>query len=391
MTTPLIVNGVTYNYPETGNTLWGKAATDWAAAITSNTLQKTGGSFIVSADIDFGPTGGLKSIFHSGRGLVASTGLFRAENDVALAWRNAANTGNITLRTNTSDSLVLDTPSQAAAFVVSPTGALTVTGAVTAASFTGAGTGLTNIPNSATTATTAATPNTIVLRDGSGAASVVASTAVALQTGRTISASGDASGTSAAFDGTAPVTIPLTLATVFSSPGSDLFRRFTINAKGLVTASSAVTPTDITTALGYTPLGPGAGPATANLDMGGFKVVSLGTPTADTDAATKLYVDTQLVGANSGLTVVTDNTGTTTVANGQLRACLYTAGKTTCALPVTPTPGMIVGIGNYTGRIDLVVLRNGTRIMALDQDLTIDSYATVTLKYIDAANGWVII
>jgi hypothetical protein len=392
MTIPLNVNGVTYNYPETGNTLWGKAATDWAQAITSNTLQKSGGSFIVSSDIDFGPTGGLKAAFFSGRsGLAATTGLFRAENNVFAAWRNAANTGNLTLGVDSSDNFVFSSVTTPNTLVLTSAGNLTALGTVSASSFTGAGTGLTGIPNSATTATTASTPNTIVLRDGSGAASVIASSATVLQTGRVLSVSGDATGSSPAFNGSAAVSIPVTLATVNLTPPTAAFVRITANGKGLITSTSAVTPTDITTALGYTPLGPGAGPSTANLNMGGYKVINMAAPSADTDAATKLYVDNQVVGANSGLTVVFDSTGTTTVANGQLRACLYSAGATTCTLPVSPTAGMIVGVGNYTGRTDLKVIRNGAFIMALDQDLTIDSYATVTLKYIDAANGWVII
>lgn len=48
------------------------------------------------------------------------------------------------------------------------TGALTATSTVTASSFSGSGASLTNIPNSATTATSANTASTIVARDGSG-------------------------------------------------------------------------------------------------------------------------------------------------------------------------------------------------------------------------------
>ncbi len=67
-----------------------------------------------------------------------------------------------------------------------------------------------------------------------------AGTATALATGRTISATGDATGTSAAFDGTAAASVPLTLATVNSNVGSfgsaTQVPAITVNAKGLVTA-----------------------------------------------------------------------------------------------------------------------------------------------------------
>ncbi len=59
---------------------------------------------------------------------------------------------------------------------LSGTGNLTVTGAVAATTFSGTGASLTGIPNSATTATSANTPNAIVARDGSGNFSVNAIT-----------------------------------------------------------------------------------------------------------------------------------------------------------------------------------------------------------------------
>jgi hypothetical protein len=51
---------------------------------------------------------------------------------------------------------------------ISTIGSITATTSITAATFTGSGVGLTNIPNSATTATSANTGNAIVTRDGSG-------------------------------------------------------------------------------------------------------------------------------------------------------------------------------------------------------------------------------
>jgi hypothetical protein len=94
-----------------------------------------------------------------------------------------------------------------------------------------------------------------------------ASTATALATGRTFSVSGDATGTSSAFDGSANATIPVTLVTVNSSPQTDAFRRITVNSKGLVTATSAVTAGDITTALGYTPVNKAGDTMTGNLTI----------------------------------------------------------------------------------------------------------------------------
>ncbi len=99
-----------------------------------------------------------------------------------------------------------------------------------------------------------------------------AATATALATGRTISVSTDATGTSASFDGTGNATIPVTLATVNGNVGT--FGSATqsaviaLNGKGLATSASNIT---ITPAIGsITGLGSGvatflATPSSANL------------------------------------------------------------------------------------------------------------------------------
>ena len=83
------------------------------------------------------------------------------------------------------------------------------------------------------------------------------STATILQTSRSITATGDAAWT-VNFDGSANASSTLTLSTVNSSPVSDQFVKTTVNGKGLVTATSAVTSGDITNTLGYIPARAGA-------------------------------------------------------------------------------------------------------------------------------------
>jgi hypothetical protein len=73
----------------------------------------------------------------------------------------------------------------------------------------------------------------------------ITGSAATLTTGRTLSATGDATGTSGSFNGSANFSIPLTLATVNASPQTDQLRKITVNGKGLVTATSAVADTDI--------------------------------------------------------------------------------------------------------------------------------------------------
>ena len=86
-----------------------------------------------------------------------------------------------------------------------------------------------------------------------GADAATADTALKLTNARTIGLSGDGTW-SVSFDGSANASAALVLANVNASPQADTFRRWTVNAKGLVTASSAVGSADITGALGYSPV-----------------------------------------------------------------------------------------------------------------------------------------
>ena len=111
------------------------------------------------------------------------------------------------------------------------------------------------VANSATTATNANTASTIVARDASGnfsagtitaALSGNASTATTWQTGRTIALTGDVTGTSVAFNGSANLSFAATLAnsgvTAGSYGGNNAIPSLTVDAKGRVTVASTVTP-----------------------------------------------------------------------------------------------------------------------------------------------------
>lgn len=78
---------------------------------------------------------------------------------------------------------------------------------------------------------------------GKASTAGTADTAAALQTGRTITLSGDATGTSPAFDGSQNVTIPVVLAN--SGVVAGTFTKVTVNAKGLVTKGEALVASDI--------------------------------------------------------------------------------------------------------------------------------------------------
>lgn len=106
MSVTLTVNGVSYAYPSTGDQSWGDAATNWASAVTSGMLQKAGGSFTLTAEVDFGSSYGLKSTYLKSRATnPASSGQVRLGNTEGVYWRNAANNADLPLTVTASDRL----------------------------------------------------------------------------------------------------------------------------------------------------------------------------------------------------------------------------------------------------------------------------------------------
>jgi len=105
---PLTVGGATFNYPQNFDTNWGVDATGWAQAVTNNMLQKTGGAFPLTADVNFGASFGLISPYFTSHAANPSTvGTLRlASADPGIGFRNAANSGNLILTTDASDDLV---------------------------------------------------------------------------------------------------------------------------------------------------------------------------------------------------------------------------------------------------------------------------------------------
>lgn len=106
MATSLVINGVSYLYPDTGDQSWGTVASAWAAAVTTGTLQKAGGTFTLTADANFGANFGLLSkYFTSITANAASTGVLRLANTESVSWRNNANGADIALAKDSSDRL----------------------------------------------------------------------------------------------------------------------------------------------------------------------------------------------------------------------------------------------------------------------------------------------
>lgn len=106
MATNATLNGVVYSIPAEGDSNWGTNLSNYFIAIASSVLQKTGGTFTLTADTDFGATYGLKSAYYKSRATnPASAGQIRLGNAEFIKWRNAANSADLGLKVNASDAL----------------------------------------------------------------------------------------------------------------------------------------------------------------------------------------------------------------------------------------------------------------------------------------------
>ena len=134
-----------------------------------------------------------------------------------------------------------------------------------------------------------------------GSISGNAATATKLATSRTISVSGDADG-SASFDGSANANIAITLDTVNADVGT--FTKVTVNAKGLTTAASQASLSDLSS-------------PTGDFSFANHKLTNLADPVSDQDAATKYYVDSVAQGLDVKASVKAATVGNITLSGAQ--------------------------------------------------------------------------
>lgn len=105
MSTSIVFNGIGYSIPLSGDS-YGDDLSNYLVAIASGALQKTGGTFTLSGEINFGASYGLKLPYiKSQASNPSSSGVVRLGNTESVSWRNAANNADISLNVNASDKL----------------------------------------------------------------------------------------------------------------------------------------------------------------------------------------------------------------------------------------------------------------------------------------------
>lgn len=168
------------------------------------------------------------------------------------------------------------------------------------------------------------------------------------------------------------------------TPVTSSFVKITTDAKGRVTATTAPIASDVTTALGYTPVNKLGDSMSGPLNMGGQLINNIASPVGSSDAANKSYVDSVASGLDP---------------KGSVRA----ASTTNLALTGTQ---VVDGVSLLAG--DRVLLRaqtdatqNGIWVVAAGSwaraadgvpgtTLTAGAYVFVTEGAVNANSGWVL-
>ena len=108
MATTVSVAGSSYSVPQEGDSSWGNDVTNLLIQLATSTkvLQITSSSFPLNQDLSFGVSYGLKTAYIKSQAVNPSgSGILRLGSAESVAWRNTANSADLSLAINGSDRL----------------------------------------------------------------------------------------------------------------------------------------------------------------------------------------------------------------------------------------------------------------------------------------------
>ena len=97
---------------------------------------------------------------------------------------------------------------------------------------------------------------------------------------------------------------------------------------------------------------------------------------------------------NSAFTAISTTPINKTIVNREFTSVIGigTTAGVTVTLPASPQPGWLAGVGIAGTFTDTIVGRNGSNIMGLSEDMTIDvAHLNVSFLYVDSTIGWKVI
>lgn len=324
MAIPLVVNGVTFQYPQQFDKNWGPTLTNWSSAVTSGMLQKAGGSFTLTSEVNFGASFGLKVLsIKSQETNIASTGYLRLGNaSPGVVWRNAANSADLALTVNASNQLTFNGIGIGATTSLSNTHILVGNASNQPADV--AMSGDITITNTGVTAIGAGK----VLDANVGSAAAIALSKLAASTGF----SWYVANTSGVLT---PQTVTASRAVATDSSGLPVASAATATELGYLSGVGSALQTQIN---GLLPKS--GGTMTGILNMGGSRIAAIGTPTTSGDAA-QYPITTAQLATNAISQLVNSASGTAS----------YTGTQAT-SKTITTTGGTILVMGTLSGFIN---------------------------------------
>jgi hypothetical protein len=129
----------------------------------------------------------------------------------------------------------------------------------------------------------------------------------------------------------------------------------------------------------------------AGASISGYLTSATAASTYQTQAGMSSYLtSTQIASTYLSQYSITTTSISKTLSNRE--RCSVTTGGLTITLPASPSAGWEVSITNAGTSTNTVIARNGSNLMSLAENMTIDKAdVTVTLYYVDATRGWRII
>lgn len=99
------LNGLSFSIPEPNDNGYGTALTSYLVALAT-AFPQLGGAWALTSELDFGASFGLKALYlKSETANPAASGVVRLAKTDSIAFRNAANSGDVVLAKDTGDAL----------------------------------------------------------------------------------------------------------------------------------------------------------------------------------------------------------------------------------------------------------------------------------------------